>query len=82
MTKILYFGRLTDLTGTSEEQIQFPSNLETAGQLQTWLDDRFETSGALTDQTIRIAINGEIILDSTPLNGAHEIAFMPPVGGG
>lgn len=82
MTKILYFGRLTDLTGTSEEQIQFPSNLETAGQLRTWLDDRFQTSGALTDQSIRIAINGEIILDSTPLNGAREIAFMPPVGGG
>lgn len=82
MIKILYFGRLTDVTGIPEEQIQIPSNLETAGQLRTWLDGRFGTSGALMDPTVRIAINSEIILDSTSLNGAHEIAFMPPVGGG
>ena len=82
MTRIFYFGRLSDLTGISEERLDIPSNIVTAGQLKSWLDRRFEASGALVDQTIRIAIDSEIVLDNVSLNGAREIALMPPVGGG
>lgn len=82
MTTILYFGRLSDLTGKTEEVLTIPPDVESAGQLRTWLDNRFETKGALLDPTIRIAINSEIILDTESLIGADEIALMPPVGGG
>jgi len=82
MTKILYFGRLSDITGISEETLDLPSDIASAGQLRSWLDHRFETDGALLDQTIRIAINSEITFDTASLVGAQEIAFMPPVGGG
>lgn len=82
MTTILYFGRLSDLTGTSEEVLALPSDIESAGHLRTWLDNRFKTDGALLDPTIRIAVNSEIILDTASLLGADEIALMPPVGGG
>lgn len=82
MTKILYFGRLSDLTGKTDEILTIPHDIESAGQLRTWLDARFETDGALLDPTVRIAIDSEIILDTASLHGADEIALMPPVGGG
>ena len=82
MTKILYFGRLSDLTGKTDELLTLPQDINSAGQLRTWLDNRFKTDGALLDPTVRIAINSEIILDTAPLNDADEIALMPPVGGG
>lgn len=82
MTKIVYLGRLSDLTGVSEEEIEIPENIETANALRRWLDVRFEADGALLDETIRIAIDHEISLDTAVLSGAKEIALMPPVGGG
>ena len=82
MTKILYFGWLSDVTGKTDENLTIPDNIESAGQLRAWLDERLQTDGALLDPTVRIAIDREIILDTASLNGAGEIALMPPVGGG
>lgn len=82
MTRLLYFGRLSDVTGKTEEMLDLPSNLETAGDLRSWLDLRFEAAGALLEPTVRIAINNEIAFDTDALSGAKEIALMPPVGGG
>ena len=82
MTRILYFGRLTDIAGTSEENLDLPASVETAGELGTWLDLRFEADGALLEPTVRIAVNNEIAFDADALSGADEIALMPPVGGG
>ena len=82
MQKILYFGRLSDVTGTTEEMIDIPTEIETAGALREWLDLRFNASGALLDPTVRIAINNEITFDTALVGAAKEIAFMPPVGGG
>lgn len=82
MQRILYFGRLSDITGLTEEELVIPSNISTAGALREWLDLRFDASGALLDPTVRIAIDNEITFDTAPLDSASEIAFMPPVGGG
>ncbi|MEL6414964.1 MAG: MoaD/ThiS family protein [Pseudomonadota bacterium] len=82
MVKVIYFGRLSDVTGTSEEMLDLPDGVETAGALRNWLDLRFEAGGALLEPTVRIAINSEISFDATPIGNAREIAFMPPVGGG
>lgn len=82
MRKVLYFGRLADVTGCQEELLEIPAEIETAGALRKWLDARFEAHGALLDPTVRIALDSEIIFDTAPLQAAAEIAFMPPVGGG
>lgn len=82
MAKLLYFGRLSDVTGAAQEDLQLPEDISTAGQLRNWLDLRFEAGGALLEPTVRIAVNSELCFDSTELNDADEIAFMPPVGGG
>lgn len=82
MAKLLYFGRLGDLAGTLEETLDLPSDIETAGDLRTWLDLRFDADGALLEPTVRIAVNNEISFDTTAVSDRDEIAFMPPVGGG
>ncbi|MHA7859034.1 MAG: MoaD/ThiS family protein [Henriciella sp.] len=82
MVKVIYFGRLSDVTGVDEEVLDLPDGVETAGALRNWLDLRFEAGGALLEPTVRIAINSEICFDSTSLDQATEIALMPPVGGG
>lgn len=82
MAKLLYFGRLGDVAGRSEEHLDLPSDIATAGDLRNWLDLRFEASGALLEPTVRIAINNEISFDTAAINNADEIALMPPVGGG
>ena len=82
MVKVIYFGRLSDVTGTDEETLELPEQISTAGALRNWLDLRFESDGALLEPTVRIAINSEICFDETPIGHANELAFMPPVGGG
>ncbi|MEM9573384.1 MAG: MoaD/ThiS family protein [Pseudomonadota bacterium] len=82
MQKILYFGRLSDVTGCQEERLEIPADIETAGALRNWLDKRYGAGGVLLDPTVRIALDNEIIFDGAPLHAASEIAFMPPVGGG
>lgn len=82
MVKVIYFGRLSDVSGTSEEMLDLPQGLETTSDLRHWLDIRFEANGALLEPTVRVAINSEIVLDTSSLDDANEIAFMPPVGGG
>ena len=82
MVKVIYFGRLSDVTGTDEETLELPAQINTAGALRNWLDLRFEADGALLEPTVRIAINSEICFDESSIKNANEIAFMPPVGGG
>ena len=82
MVKVIYFGRLSDVTGTNQETLDLPDDVTTAGALRNWLDLRFDADGALLEPTVRIAINSEISFDETPIGNASEIAFMPPVGGG
>lgn len=82
MARILYFGRLSDLTGAAEETLTLPDKVSTAGELRQFLDLRFEANGALLEPTVRIAVNSELCFDTESIGETDEIAFMPPVGGG
>ena len=82
MAKILYFGRLSDVTGAAEEMLNLPESVSTAGELRHYLDLRFEANGTLLEPTVRIAVNNELCFDTMAIAETDEIAFMPPVGGG
>ena len=82
MATLLYFGRLSDVTGKASEDLQLPNGVGTAGELRIWLDQRFEAEGSLLEPTVRVAVNSEISFDTDPIRNEDEIAFMPPVGGG
>ncbi|MEM5516200.1 MoaD/ThiS family protein [Henriciella sp. AS95] len=82
MAEILYFGRLSDVTGTLSEHVSLPTSVRDTSALRAWLDDRKTLDGALLEPSVRLAINNEIVADPHPVGDADEIAFMPPVGGG
>ena len=82
MAKILYFGRLTDEIGTRAETRDLPVTIKTTEQLRQWLNTEYGSTGTLLEQTVRIAINSEIVVEPAAISNADEIAFMPPVGGG
>lgn len=82
MAEILYFGRVSDVSGMDQEQLDLPTHIATTGDLRTWLDQRFEAGGALLEPSIRFAVNSEFVFDTHPIQTSDEIAIMPPVGGG
>ena len=80
MAKLLFFGRLSDLTGQLETSLQLPDNVQSTESLRAWLEQEYNAD--FKDETIRIAINGAIQQEPALLQNTDEIALMPPVGGG
>jgi molybdopterin synthase sulfur carrier subunit len=70
--------------GRPEEVAEIPSGIATVGELVAWLKSRgeqyayaFENEGV-----VRAAIDHVHVKPDTPLAGAREIAFFPPMTGG
>jgi molybdopterin converting factor small subunit len=82
MQNILFFGKLTDVTGNLKLASDIPENILTTHDLRLWLNTHFNTPHTFTHPSIRIALDGEIAHEPANINGATEIALMPPVGGG
>ena len=82
MIRVLYFGKLADAVGCSEEVLDLPEGVECAAGLRAWLDGARGCDGALLAPGVRLAVNQEIATDQTTLAGEEEIAFLPPVSGG
>ena len=78
MAKLVFLGRLTDLAGGLERDIA-PGPLE---QILAGLP--VELAVALLDEKVRIARNGELLVNpgSVMVADGDEIAFLPPVSGG
>ncbi|MEZ6001145.1 MoaD/ThiS family protein [Hyphomonas sp.] len=82
MATILYFGKLSSLFGELSEQAPLPSEISDTATLRKWLDETRGFDGALMHNSVRVAVNSEIVSDPFPISNADEIAFLPPVGGG
>jgi molybdopterin synthase sulfur carrier subunit len=82
--KILYFSWVREKTGTAEEIVELPAGIETVAGLIGWLKTRGpHYAAAFADaRVIRAAINRRHVTPDVGLEGAHEIAFFPPVTGG
>lgn len=81
MARILFFGRLRDVAGcTALELEQCGADL---GALRDLLArDNAALGAALRDQSVRVAVNHEMVAHDASLEGAREIAFLPPLSGG
>lgn len=81
--QILYFAWLRERVGAASEEID-PENATTARELIRQLsarDPRYAT--AFADMTaVRVAVDQTMCDLDTPITGAREIAFFPPVTGG
>jgi len=77
--KLVFLGRLADLTGVSEREVVGP--LDWSGLLDAL---QGEIGGWLASDKVKLAVNGTLIADKLELqaNDGDEIALLPPVSGG
>ncbi len=82
--KILYFGRVRDEIGVSEEELDLPPEIATAGALRDWLRGQSEAHELALGpgSLIKIAVNQTYADTETPVAEGDEVAVFPPVTGG
>ena len=79
---IRYFAWLRERLGTASEAVE--TEATTVAELVAELSSRDEGyAHAFSDTgSIRAAINHELVEMDASLDGAHEVAFFPPMTGG
>ncbi|HEX8650596.1 MAG TPA: molybdopterin converting factor subunit 1 [Pyrinomonadaceae bacterium] len=78
--KVMFFGGIRDIVGTSEGELEIPPGMTARDILQRYCRDypRFNSYAAST----MIAVNLDFASPETLINDGDEIAFIPPVSGG
>jgi molybdopterin synthase sulfur carrier subunit len=82
--KVLYFAWVRERVGKDEEMIDPPANVRTVADLVAWLSGRGEEYAYAFENAsvVRAAIDRMHVRHDTPIAGAGEIAFFPPMTGG
>ena len=79
MARVLLFGRLSDVAGWRDRQVECPSLSALRSKLSA------EDSGlgeALAGPGVQVALDQVIVRGDAPLNAGTEVAFLPPMSGG
>jgi molybdopterin synthase sulfur carrier subunit len=81
VTKLLYFARMRQIIGKTEENIAIPADVTTVSGLIDFLKGRDDAyASAFADpRIIRAAIDQAHVPLDASIMGAREIAFFPPV---
>jgi molybdopterin synthase sulfur carrier subunit len=74
--KVLFFGVLTEVTGSS---LKVYEEVKTLEHLKIRIADDFPET---VHYSFRMAVNNEISDGDTPLKDGDEVAFLPPFAGG
>jgi molybdopterin synthase sulfur carrier subunit len=82
--KLRYFAWVRERVGKPEEDIDVPAGVVTVADLMAWLASRGEEYAYAFEnpQVIRAAIDLSHVKPQSPIAGASEIAFFPPMTGG
>ena len=82
--RLLYFAWVKEKTGIAEEDVALPGNVSTVAELMAWQKTRGPEFAHAFERTevIRAAVDQTHARPDTPIGGAQEIAFFPPVTGG
>ena len=82
--RVLYFARLRERLGRSEDAFALPPEVADVAALRAWLVARGEPwAQAFAEETrLRAAVDQRMARDDTPLADGAEVAFFPPVTGG
>ena len=82
--KLVYFAWIRERIGHPEERVTVPDTIMTIRDLATWLAGRGEEYAHAFEnpEVVRAAIDHKHVKPDTPIAGAREIAFFPPMTGG
>jgi molybdopterin synthase sulfur carrier subunit len=78
--KILFFGRIRELVGLTEESREIPEATTLHELFQIYID-RFPQLADFRPSLVA-SRNQEFAAWNTPLANGDEVAFLPPVSGG
>ncbi len=79
MARVLLFGRLSDVAGWRDRQIDSPF----LSVLRARLTEEDQGLGeALAGPGVQVALDQVIVRGDAPLNAGTEVAFLPPMSGG
>ena len=79
MARVLLFGRLSDVAGWRERQVDSPF----LSALRTRLSKEDASLGeALAGPGVQVALDQVIVRGEAFLNATTEVAFLPPMSGG
>ncbi|MBD8685406.1 MULTISPECIES: molybdopterin converting factor subunit 1 [unclassified Rhizobium] len=84
MVHIVYFAWVRERIGKSEDDLDLPASVKTAGDLIQYLvtlGEEYEAAFEFPD-VIRVAVNQEHIEHDESIAGAREIGIFPPMTGG
>ncbi len=81
---VKYFAWVRERIGMGEEQVTLPETVATVRDAMKWLKSRGEGYAAAFEREdiIRAAVDQTHASHDSPLRGAREIAFFPPITGG
>ena len=84
MTKLVYFAWVRERIGRADEEVDPPADVTTVAALMDWLAGRGEEYAHAFEnrRVIRAALDQAHARPETPIAGAREIAFFPPMTGG
>jgi molybdopterin synthase sulfur carrier subunit len=79
MVKLLYFMRLAELIGRSQEELMLPDGVASIAGLLAWLGQRGEHyQAALGDGSrLQISINKKFVDSASAVKEGDEVAFFP-----
>ena len=79
MPRVLLFGRLSDVAGWRERELESAS----ISALRALLTSQDATLGeALCAPGVQVALDQAIVRGDAALNPRSEVAFLPPMSGG
>ena len=83
MATLLFFGPLADIAGSRIRAFSPPTGgCEVSAAIDDLEADAPELAAALRQETVRVAINAQIVDLHSKIFDDEEVAFLPPASGG
>lgn len=78
MARVLLFGRLADIAGWREREVEGAS----LAAIRAALSADVDLAEALAGKGVQVAVDKVIVRGEGPVAPGSEVAFMPPMSGG